>query len=374
MAPKTLEEGSKYAHFDKDGDGVITDEEFMLEREMMRAENEDAKEDQIRKMAWFALWGLLVYPLGIIVADIVGYETTGELLADIAPTYFVAIAGLVGAFFGAQAYTKGKTNGGGAPAPRPRKQIMKNLIFQYYIPYENFDADMGGAEMPDWAHAGMRSAQKYAQICDAEYELSHDRFLKHLDPRLDSLRLFYDEYFDQFDNILCLDLDMLICTKENLFKKEIGDVAMVHELGVFTGGPRNWIKRVMDVPMHRRGIIAYGKHLFGGDWEFPKSDLYPQERFRYLNGGLQLWTKEGRHKAREHFTSIDDYVLHTRYTEQCYINLQLSQPVFNVRELDTKWNRMTYQWPDGRPDGKINHFLHRTKFEMPRLESAGFSI
>ena len=29
---------------------------------------------------------------------------------------------------------------------------MKNLIFQYYIPYENFDADMGGAEMPDWAH------------------------------------------------------------------------------------------------------------------------------------------------------------------------------------------------------------------------------
>ena len=101
---------------------------------------------------------------------------------------------------------------------------MKNLIFQYYIPYENFDADMGGAEMPDWAHAGMRSAQKYAQICGAEYELSHDRFLKHLDPRLDSLRLFYDEYFDQFDKILCLDLDMLISTKENLFEKEIGDV------------------------------------------------------------------------------------------------------------------------------------------------------
>ena len=48
-------------------------------------------------MVWFALWGLLVYPLGIILADIVGYETTGELLADIAPTYFVAIAGLVGA-------------------------------------------------------------------------------------------------------------------------------------------------------------------------------------------------------------------------------------------------------------------------------------
>ncbi len=29
-------------------------------------------------------------------------------MSDIAPTYFVAIAGLVAAFFGAQAYSKGK--------------------------------------------------------------------------------------------------------------------------------------------------------------------------------------------------------------------------------------------------------------------------
>jgi len=251
---------------------------------------------------------------------------------------------------------------------------MKNLIFQYYIPYENFDADMGGVEMPDWAIAGKKSAQTYAKMCDAEYELSHDRYYKHLDPRLDSLRLFYDEYFDQFDKILCIDLDMLIATKQNIFREEIKDVGMVHELGVHTGHPRNWLKRVMDVPLHQRGIIAYGKHLFGEDWEFPKSKLYPQERFRYMNGGLQIWTREGRQKAREHFTSVDDYVLHTRYTEQMYMNLQLSQPVFDVTELDTKWNRMPYQWKEGRPDGYINHFLARTKFEMPRLQYTRLSI
>ena len=107
-AQKQLQKGSKYEHFDKDGDGVVTDEEFALEREMMRAENEDAKEDQIRRMAWFALWGMLIYPIGIVVADIIGYETTGQLLADIAPTYFVAISALVASFFGAQAYTKVK--------------------------------------------------------------------------------------------------------------------------------------------------------------------------------------------------------------------------------------------------------------------------
>jgi len=107
-AQKKLEPGSQYEHFDKDGDGVVTDEEFALEREMMRAENEDAKEDQIRRMAWFALWGMLIYPVGIVIADIIGYETTGQLLADIAPTYFVAISALVASFFGAQAYQKTK--------------------------------------------------------------------------------------------------------------------------------------------------------------------------------------------------------------------------------------------------------------------------
>ena len=251
---------------------------------------------------------------------------------------------------------------------------MRNLILQYYIPYESFDKDMGGIEMPDWAMAGSRSAKAFADNCNAEYILSHDRFFTHLDPRLDSLRMFYDEQFEEYDNILCIDLDMLISSYDNIFDREIGDVAMVHEYGVHTGGPAGWLRNVMDKPLHERGIIAYGKHLFGNDWMFPKSSKYPSEKFRYLNGGFQLWSREGRLKAREHFTSVDDYVLHTRYTEQMYVNLQLSQPMFDVTELSTTWNRMPYQWQNGAPDGKINHFLARTKFSMPQLEKTRLSI
>ena len=200
---------------------------------------------------------------------------------------------------------------------------MKNLVFQYYIPYESFDADMGGIRLPEWAHAGSRSAKAYADYCDAEYELSHNRFFDQIDPRLDSIKIVFDKKYDE--------------------------------------------------PLYKRGIIAYGKHLWGEDWMFPKSKLYPDEKFRYMNGGLQLWSKEGRLKARKHFTSVDNYILHTRYTEQMYINLQLSQPIFEVTELDTHWNRMPYQWRSG-PDGKINHFLARTKFDMPRLEKTELSI
>ena len=121
VAPKTkaqgkvLEPDSIFAHLDVDGDGVITDEEMARAKEMAEFQhtvemrkNEDAKEDQIRKMAWFALWGMLLYPVGIIVTGYFGLTQAADLLSDIAPTYFVAIAGLVAAFFGAQAYSKGK--------------------------------------------------------------------------------------------------------------------------------------------------------------------------------------------------------------------------------------------------------------------------
>ena len=83
---------------------------------------------------------------------------------------------------------------------------MKNLILQYYIPYESFDADMGGVEMPDWAKAGSENIKKYAEYCGAEYMLCHDRYFERLDPRLDSLRMHYDEQFDKYDNVLKLDL------------------------------------------------------------------------------------------------------------------------------------------------------------------------
>ena len=112
---KKLQEGSLYEYLDADGDGVITDAEMSRAKEIAewdhnvkKMENEDKKEDQIRQMAWFALFGLLLYPIGIVLSSYLGLDTAAQLISDIAPTYFVAISALVAAFFGAQAYTKGK--------------------------------------------------------------------------------------------------------------------------------------------------------------------------------------------------------------------------------------------------------------------------
>ena len=93
---------------DVNGDGIVDDQEkkMYLEFKRKRLEDEDAQRDAIRKMAWFSLAGLLVYPVGIALTSLLGMDNAAQLIADIAPTYFASIAVLVSAFFGADAFKK----------------------------------------------------------------------------------------------------------------------------------------------------------------------------------------------------------------------------------------------------------------------------
>ena len=55
---------------------------------------------------WFALGGMLLYPFAVVVASLADLDNAQKTLGDMAPTYFVAVAGIVAAFFGPQAFTK----------------------------------------------------------------------------------------------------------------------------------------------------------------------------------------------------------------------------------------------------------------------------
>jgi hypothetical protein len=108
MAQKKLEPDSDYAKYDLDGDGVVTDEELEMDAKMMRLENEDKKEDAQRYMAWFALFGMLLYPALVVLSTFVGLDKAASILGDMAATYFVSVAAIVAAFFGKEAYVKSK--------------------------------------------------------------------------------------------------------------------------------------------------------------------------------------------------------------------------------------------------------------------------
>ena len=113
MSAKKLEPDSKWAHLDKDGDGIVSDkeiamEERMIELEDMRSdmENEDKKQDAQRNMAWFALAGMLLYPFAVVLVVWVGLDQAGKILGDMAAVYFVSVAAIVAAFYGKEALAK----------------------------------------------------------------------------------------------------------------------------------------------------------------------------------------------------------------------------------------------------------------------------
>jgi hypothetical protein len=103
-------ESGKYHPADTNGDGKVSDKEHEMFMEFKRKELEDADamRDAQRKMAWFAMFGMLLYPFAVVIATWIGLEQASKVLGDMAATYFVSVAAIVAAFFGTQAYTKNK--------------------------------------------------------------------------------------------------------------------------------------------------------------------------------------------------------------------------------------------------------------------------
>jgi hypothetical protein len=99
-----------YHPADTNGDGHVTAEEETMYLEFKRKELEDADamRDAQRKMTWFALFGLLLYPFAVVAASLAGLDQAQSTLGSMAPTYFVAVAGIVAAFFGTQAFNNKK--------------------------------------------------------------------------------------------------------------------------------------------------------------------------------------------------------------------------------------------------------------------------
>jgi len=101
---------SEFHPADTNGDGQVSKEEEAMYLEFKRKELEDldAMRDAQRSMTWFALFGLLLYPFAVVLADLIGLDQASKILGDMAATYFVSVAAIVAAFFGGQAYSAGK--------------------------------------------------------------------------------------------------------------------------------------------------------------------------------------------------------------------------------------------------------------------------
>ena len=106
MANKVLTSDSVLNEADLDGDGIVSNDELNKHERILRIENEDKKEDAQRNMAWFALFGMLLYPFAVVLAAWMGLSGASDILGDMAPTYFVSVAALVAAYYGKRGVCK----------------------------------------------------------------------------------------------------------------------------------------------------------------------------------------------------------------------------------------------------------------------------
>ena len=94
---------------DTNNTGAIEKPEWdalVLEDKRRRIEDEDAHRDQTRKMAWFALWGMLLYPFGVVGTGALGLDNASEIIGSMASIYFVSVAGVVSVFMGVATLAK----------------------------------------------------------------------------------------------------------------------------------------------------------------------------------------------------------------------------------------------------------------------------
>ena len=107
-----MAEDKNFHPADTNGDGVVDAEEhkMYLEFKRKRLEDEDAMRDAQRQMTWYALFGMLLYPFAVVIADVINLDGASKILGDMAATYFVSVAAIVMAFFGKTAYENKANN------------------------------------------------------------------------------------------------------------------------------------------------------------------------------------------------------------------------------------------------------------------------
>jgi len=91
-------------NFDRNRDGKVTVEELAISREQLKLDNEDRKQDAQRHMVWYALGGMLTYPLILVLSEWAGFESSMSVIGSFASTYFVSVSAIVAAYFAKEGY------------------------------------------------------------------------------------------------------------------------------------------------------------------------------------------------------------------------------------------------------------------------------
>ena len=106
MTPKKLDPHSIYAMYDINHDGTVSDEEMARNKELLELELQEEKCDTQKRMAWVAMVSMIIFSAFLFMPIV--KETRVQALGDILGLFYIAQAGVVGAYMGVTAWMSRK--------------------------------------------------------------------------------------------------------------------------------------------------------------------------------------------------------------------------------------------------------------------------
>ena len=92
--------------YDINRDGEISEDELSEMKTIEEIERDNRKQSAQRRMAWVSIWSMIAFTI-ILFSPVVSNERVNAL-ADLLGLFYVAQAGIVGAFMGVSAWMSKK--------------------------------------------------------------------------------------------------------------------------------------------------------------------------------------------------------------------------------------------------------------------------
>ena len=87
---------------DLDRDGSVSAEDIAAVEKLAEVERQDRKQQAQRRMAWVAIWSMVVFTV-VLFSPVIS-DSRVSALADLLGLFYIAQAGVVGAFMGMSAW------------------------------------------------------------------------------------------------------------------------------------------------------------------------------------------------------------------------------------------------------------------------------
>jgi len=265
---------------------------------------------------------------------------------------------------------------------------MNNVIFQYMITGDDCDSRGPIREIPDRTRSSVyrqvgdmsaHSFMKYAKKIGATHHYSKKQHTTvgvtgHTVLLFEVLRLMYDPIYDDFDNLLFCDTDIICNTEEDIFEMHVQsgkDVAGIMESSIHIArgkdGKREYPYASWDNADSQYEAICSKYDRLGYPIVPVTEEGVNPSRVHIMNTGVHVWTKEARLRAREVFDSWVDYIKDGEKhddpfwlnNDQPYISAQLVKHGFSINHMNQTWNDSPPHYKKDA-DWKDQNFLHYT--------------